>query len=205
MDLPQSLPARLYLLAYDVDKGRQTARAQIGLVLRAAALAELCLQGRLADDRDKVQVVSPQPVGDPVVDALLEQVATGSRKSWRLWIGRRERALIPAVRDQLEALGWLKIERRTILPDRIELRDAYKIKEYTAQVRQALTAPTPSGDAGVGALLALAAVGDVKSLVSHKDRRTYKRRLEELGDPVAPVVHGLKRALQTKRAAAASS
>ena len=48
--LPESLPARLYLLAYDTEKNRMTAGSQLGLVLRAAALADLYLTERLTDE-----------------------------------------------------------------------------------------------------------------------------------------------------------
>ncbi|MFL6056949.1 MAG: GPP34 family phosphoprotein, partial [Actinoallomurus sp.] len=56
MSLPRSLPARLYLLAYDLDKERMTSRTQLGLVLRAAALADLYLDRRLADEDGKARV-----------------------------------------------------------------------------------------------------------------------------------------------------
>jgi hypothetical protein len=38
MNLPDSLPARLYLLAYDTDKDRPTARSHLGLVLRPSPI-----------------------------------------------------------------------------------------------------------------------------------------------------------------------
>jgi hypothetical protein len=47
MELPESLPARVYLLAYDRRRQRLTARPQLGFLLRAAAMADLELGGRV--------------------------------------------------------------------------------------------------------------------------------------------------------------
>jgi hypothetical protein len=55
MTLPESLPARLYLLAYDTEKNRVTAQSQLGLVLRGAALADLYLTGRVTDENGKAR------------------------------------------------------------------------------------------------------------------------------------------------------
>jgi Golgi phosphoprotein 3 (GPP34) len=78
MELPESLPARLYLLAYDRRRQRLTARTQLGYVLRAAALADLELRGNLTDQDGKARVAGDRVVADPVLDAVLQEIA-GSR------------------------------------------------------------------------------------------------------------------------------
>ena len=52
---PESLPAQLYLLAYDPRRERLTARTQLGYLMRAAALTDLRLGGHIADQEDIVR------------------------------------------------------------------------------------------------------------------------------------------------------
>jgi hypothetical protein len=203
MNFPESLPARLYLLAFDTEKGRLTSRSQLGLVLRAAALADLYLDGRLADDGGKVQATGTGPVGDPVLDDVLQETADGSRRSWHRSVGRHERRTVRAVRDQLEAGGWFTIEHRALLPDRIELREAYRVRQYADSVKAALREPAARVDSRVAAVLALAANGEVKALLPRHERREHRDRLAELADGIAPVADGLKKALRSQRAAMA--
>jgi hypothetical protein len=72
---PESLPGQLYLLAYDPRKERLTARTQLGYLMRAAALTELRLRGHIADEGRKVRVTNPGGVADPVLGAVLREVA----------------------------------------------------------------------------------------------------------------------------------
>jgi hypothetical protein len=72
---PESLPGRLYLLAYDPRKERLTARTQLGYPMRAAALTEVRLRGHIADEGRKVRVTNPGGVADPVLGAVLREVA----------------------------------------------------------------------------------------------------------------------------------
>ena len=48
-------------------------------MLRAAALADLYLDGRLADDKGKARVVDTGPTGDPVLDEVLQDIAGRER------------------------------------------------------------------------------------------------------------------------------
>lgn len=203
MDLPRSLPARLYLLAYDPKKDRLTARFQLGAVLRAAALADLYLDRRLADDGGRPRVASvTRPAPDPVLDAVLTQIAGARPRSWRHWVAKDERRIVRAVRDQLEAERWIRVDRRRILPDRVRLRERRPVERYAARVRAALR-PASDPDPRDAAALVLAAAGELTPVITRRGRREHGRRLEELADPAWPVVRALKKALQQKRAAAA--
>src|ERR1700761_5939755 len=102
MTLPESLPARLYLLAYDIKKNRVTARSRLGLVLRAAALADLYLAGRVTDENGKARLTGDRhPTGDPLLDAMLQQLAEQRPRSWQGWISSGQPA-VRTVRAQLE-------------------------------------------------------------------------------------------------------
>jgi hypothetical protein len=206
MNLPESLPARMYLLAYDTEKNRMTSRSQLGLVLRAAALADLYLSERLADDRGKARVADPRPTGDPLLDDLMGQIAAANRpRSWHRWIGRQEHGAVRTVREQLEAARCLKVEHRAILPDRVELRDRHTVKQYADEVRAALRKPAARAEPRTAAVLALAARGEIKTVLSRHDRREYRERLDELAVYTGPVADELRKALRSKRASAASS
>ncbi len=205
MNLPDSLPARMYLLAYDTEKNRLTSRTQLGLVVRAAALAELSLRQRLADDGGRARVVGADPTGDEILDEILQDMSAGKPRAWHRWVGRQEHRASRAVRSQLEAAGWLKVEHRALLPDKVELREAYKVKKYVTDLRTALQRPAGQVDPKDAAVLAIAWRGELGTVLSRAERRAYNLRLVELGDRTAPVADALKKALQSKRAAMASS
>lgn len=67
MGLPGSLAQRVYLLAYDPDKGRVGMFTEVGAMLRAAALADLYLNGHLVDERGRAIVNGRPTVSDPVL------------------------------------------------------------------------------------------------------------------------------------------
>jgi hypothetical protein len=202
MEFPRSLPAGLYLLAYDTRRNRLTARSQLGLVLRAAALAELYLDELVTDDGGRARAARSGPAGDPVLDAVLAEIAGGKPQRWHRLVGRRERQTVRAVRDQLAAARWLRVERRTFLPDRVELRQPYHVKRHADRLRTALREPAAHTDARTAAVLALAANGHVSSVLTRAQRREHRRRLAQLAEPTGPVAAALKKALRAKRAVA---
>jgi len=205
MTVPESLPARMYLLAYDTEKNRLTSRAELGLVLRAAALTDLYLSRRLADENGRPQAAGGGPTGDPLLDDIVQQIADHRPKAWYWWVGRKEHGTVRAVRDQLEAGHHIKVDRRTLLPDRIELRDRRAVKQYADSVRAALRQPAARAEPRTAALLALAAPGEVKTVVSRRERREQRQRLDELAVYTGPVADALKKALRSRRAASASA
>jgi hypothetical protein len=203
MKLPEPLPARLYLLAYDTERGRLTSRSQLGLVLRAAALTDLYLAERLTDDRGRPRVAGTGSVGDPVLDDLYRQIARNRTRSWQRWIGRQEHRTARLVRDGLEAARCIRVERRRVLPDRIELLDPRAVKEYADGVRAALGRPAARVDPRTAAVLALAARGEIRTVLTRQERRKHWKRLDTLAVHTGPVADALRRALRAKRAAAA--
>ncbi len=83
---PDSLAAQLFLLAVDPGRRRLTGRGELGYVLRAAALVELQLSGHLVDDGGRPSASGGPPVPDPLLDAVLRQVAADPRRRWRYWV-----------------------------------------------------------------------------------------------------------------------
>lgn len=206
MTLPESLPARLYLLTYDTDKNRMTCRSQLGLVLRAAALAELYLAGHVTDEGGKARASGdPRPTGDPLQDEMLQQIAEHRPRSWHRWIGRGESGAVRTVRARLEADRCVTVRHRAILPDRVEPRDRRDVKRYAEQLRAELRRPAARTEPRTAAALALAARGEITTVLSRRERREHKRHLDELAVYTGPIADALRKALRSKRAAAATA
>jgi hypothetical protein len=204
MTLPESLPARLYLLAYDTEKNRVTAQSQLGLVLRAAALADLYLAGRVTDEDGKVRATGDRrPTGDPLLDEMLQQLAEHRPRSWQGWIAHGQPA-IRTVRTQLEAGLCIRVEHRRILPDRVELRDRPAVRRYADEVRAELRGPASRTEPRTAAVLALAARGEISTVISRSERREHRQHLDELAVCTGPIADALRKAWRERRAQMAS-
>ncbi len=111
-----SLPARLYLLAWDTTKLKVTDAAHLPHIVRAGALTELAQRGLLADVDGIATPTDPDAqTGDPVLDGLLELVEESRPHSWKTWVGLRARVTLDAVRAQLAADGYLRAEKTRVL------------------------------------------------------------------------------------------
>ena len=205
MTLPESLPARLYLLAYDIKKNRVTARSQLDLVLRAAALADLYLAGRVTDENGKVRATGDlRPTGDPLLDEVLQQLAEHRPRSWRGWIAHGQ-AAVRTVRTQLEAGRIIRVEHRMILPDKVELLDRTAVARYGSELRAELRRPVSRVDPRAAAVLALAARGEIATVISRSERREHRQYLDELAVYTGPIADALRKAWQSKKAQQASA
>ncbi|GAA0282034.1 GOLPH3/VPS74 family protein [Cryptosporangium japonicum] len=212
------LPARLFLLAYDPKKQRIAGAWHLGAVLRAAALAELQSGGHLADENGRVVVTHHRhpdhgdPVlADPFLRTVLDEVAASPKpRKWAHWIGRRNSAAVKAVREQLDADHTIKAERRRafgVVPYwTVALRDTRARTRFAESARRALRGGEPLDrlDRRDAAVVALAANGELRTVVSGADKRKYKPRLKAMGELVGPVAKGLKSAVQASQAAAAA-
>ena len=204
MTLPESLPARLYLLAYDTGKNRVTAQSQLGLVLRAAALADLYLAGRVTDENGKARVTGDRrPTGDPLLDEVLQQLAEHRPRSWQGWIAHGQPA-VRTVRTQLEAGLCILVEHRRIRPDRVDLRDRPAVQRYADEVRAELRRPASRTEPRTAAVLALAARGEISTVISRSERREHRRYLDELAVCTGPIADALRKAWRAKQAQMAS-
>lgn len=204
MTLPESLPARMYLLAYDAGKNRMTAHSRLGLVLRAAALTDLYLAGRVTDENGKARVAGDQrPAGDPLLDEMLRQLAEHRPRSWQGWIAHGKPA-IRTVSAQLEADLRIRVEHRRILADRVELRDPYVVQQYADELRAELRRPASRPAPRTAAVLALADRGEITTLISRSERREHRQRLDELAVSTGPIADALRKAWRARQAQQAS-
>jgi hypothetical protein len=196
------LAARLFLLAYDPQRGRLTARSKLGKVLRAAALTDLQLTGNLADDNGRARLTTAAAPADPVLAGVLEDIRAVGPRKWRHWIDRRPRVIIRAVRDDLERSHLIRVEPHRILglipADRISLRHPLIRRQILQSARDTLR---PSRlvsrvDLRDAAVVVLASTADLRTVVSKDQRSRHKDRLAQLAVRVGPTVPALKRSLQ---------
>ena len=105
-------------------------------------LTDLYLTGHLADDEGR-----PCPVGvtrpdDPVLRAALDEIGANEPKGWMQAVARDQRKVPGLVRSQLEAGGWLWVQRRRVLgiipSARLRLHDEDLVSGLADQVTAAL-------------------------------------------------------------------
>ncbi|MFF5608087.1 GPP34 family phosphoprotein [Streptomyces cellulosae] len=181
---PLSLPARLCLLAWDLDPTRAAP------VVRAGALADLARRGLLVDDDG---IATPRDLdsrtGDPALDGLLELVSESFPHGWRTWVTLHARHTLDAVREHLVAEGVLRAEKHRVLGvfpsvDHV-LADTARADALRAEAREVLSgAVTP--DETTATVLTLAAAADLP-IVSSGTLPTV---------PMAPALAGLLHELE---------
>lgn len=200
MPLPASLAQRVYLLAHDPAKGRVRIGTHLGAMLRAGALADLYLAGHLSDLRGRATVAGRRPPGDPLLAALLEEIAGSRPRKWQHWIGRRHRATIGTVRRQLGDGGWARLQPYKILglfpATRVTPRDPRVRTELLSRLKRALRAPVDRVDPGDAALVTIVATAKLDLVLDRATRRDSKRRIQQLTGFTGPIGPALHRSIQ---------
>ncbi|AVH55258.1 MULTISPECIES: GOLPH3/VPS74 family protein [Streptomyces] len=204
-----SLPARLYLLAWDTTRLKVTGATHLHHLVRAGALTELAQRGLLVDDDGIVTPVDADSrTGDAVLDGLLELVAESRPRKWKAWVTvRAARDTLDAVRAQLALEGYLRPEKKRVLglfPSvEYKLEQVSAVDALHAEARQVLEGPLPVAEVSDrdAALIALAAAAELRSLVPTKDRKLHKTRIEALNERSGAATPALAKAIQEVRAA----
>ncbi|NUK52798.1 GPP34 family phosphoprotein, partial [Streptomyces lunaelactis] len=117
-----ALPEELLLLALDPVTGRRHVnRRYLQYGLAGAALAELELQGRVAETRGKVTVVNPLPPQDPLSAQILASLPAPGKSRFgdgiraRSWVRRTGRDIEELCLHHLVQRGALRMETRRFL------------------------------------------------------------------------------------------
>lgn len=201
MDLPQTLHGQLYLLAFDRDQHRFDGDnlSLFGFALRAAMMTDLYLTGYLQDKDDKPHRLSDTPPNDPVLRAAFHQIRG---TDWARLIAENQGKAPHVVRDQLQATGWLHVQRHRILglipTTRVTLYDKDIVSILAHQVTEALRnaihgRPADPRPLAVGLLGVL---GQMPSVFSYEECARHRQELRELTlAAIAPIV-GLHQAIQ---------
>jgi hypothetical protein len=193
-----SLPARLYLLAWDDTLGAEAVAG--ARPVRAGALAALAQRGLLTDeDGIATPVDLDSETGDAALDGLLELVRESRPHPWRSWVTLHARVTSDAVREQLAADGRLRAERKRVLGvfPSVEhvLESETVLHELRQETREALKGPLPVAEipAPEATAAALAAAAKLPALPEEGDAARVTELIERSG--AAGVVRELYEAL----------
>ncbi|MFD5630714.1 MULTISPECIES: GPP34 family phosphoprotein [unclassified Streptomyces] len=203
-----SLPARLYLLSWDTAKLKVTGATHLHHLVRAGALTELAQRGLLSDVEGIATPVDPDAhTGDLVLDGLLELIEESRPRKWKAWVTLRARVTLDAVRAQLAAEGYLRAEKKRVLglfPSvEYELERVSAVDALREDARRVLAGPESVADVSErdAAVVALAAAAELRTLVSGKDRKLHKDRIEQLTERSGAAAPALKKVIQEVRTA----
>jgi hypothetical protein len=207
---PLSLPAHLYLLAWDTSKSEVTGVTRIPQLVRAGALTELAQRGLLVDDDGIATPVDlDASTGDAVLDGLLELVRESRPHRWRSWVTLHTRITVDAVREQLAAGGWLRARKRRALglfpTVEYDLALPAAVEALQEEARQVLRGPVPAVDISDrdAAVVALAAAAGLRTLLPRKE--SHDARVEELIERSGQAAPTLRKVVHELRGAVAAA
>jgi len=194
MDSGQRLPARMYLLAYDLDKDRLSGRSWLDYVVQGAALTELLAEGLLIDTRTAVIPAVDGPA-DEVLGLVWRQAAGSRPQSWRGLLHEGQ-ATLAGLEDQLIQAGAFERKGRGLVA-----MDREAIATLQARARQILSGEAgEEGDAVLdAALVAVASVIPLRTVFGRRRRRQDRERVETLTRRVSLKAPGFDRTLQQMR------
>ncbi|MFI1767576.1 GPP34 family phosphoprotein [Streptomyces sp. NPDC020800] len=191
------LTCLMYLLAHDDAAEGPYDRSRTELLVRAAALVDLALRGRLGEDGGTVTVSGTEPTGDPVLDGILRDAAG---HGWKDLVRRHRRRTLTEVEDRLAAAGLLTVKapRTRFGTRRLTVTDRAVPAAFRARVSAALHGDSPAREvpAADAVLLALAAAGGVRSVVSRQDQKTFRARIDACTGSLAALAPGLEKAVR---------
>ncbi|WP_210587868.1 GPP34 family phosphoprotein [Streptomyces sp. GESEQ-35] len=202
-----SLPARLYLLAWDTTRNEVTGAAHLPYVVRAGALTELAQRGLLTDvDGIATPVDMDSRTGDAVLDGLLELVRESRPHRWRSWVKLHARVTLDAVREKLAADGYLAVMKKRVLGvfPSVEygVERAAVVEALREEARQVLEGPVPVAEVSDrdAAVVTLAVAGGLRMLVPRKERSRHEERVEALTERSGAAAPGLRTVVREVRA-----
>ena len=194
MDAGQKLPARMYLLAYDLDKDRPSGRAWLDYLVQGAALTELLAEGLLIDTGVTVIPAVDGPA-DEVLGLVWQQAAGGRPHAWRGLL-HQGRATLAAVEDQLIQSGAFERKGRGLVA-----MDREGIAALQARARQIMRGEAGEEGSAVldAALVAVASVIPLRTVCDRRRRRQDRERVDALTRRVSLKAPGFDRMLQQMR------
>ncbi|MFE4964507.1 GPP34 family phosphoprotein [Streptomyces sp. NPDC056660] len=191
------LACLMYLLAHDDAAEGPYDRSRTELLVRAAALTDLALRGRLGEDGGTVTVTGTRSTGDPVLDDVLRDAAG---HGWKHLVRRHRKRTLVQVEDRLAAAGVLTVKapRTRFGTRRLTVIDRTVPAALRARVSAVLhghgpVQEVPTADA---ALLALAAAGRIRSVVSRQDHTAFRARIDACTRSLAVLAPGLEKAVR---------
>ncbi|MDA0565296.1 GPP34 family phosphoprotein [Streptomonospora sp. S1-112] len=208
---PRSLPERLYLLSYDLDKKRLDAPSSLyrHQLLRGAALVELSLRGLVVDRGGKAaRGDGPEP-DDALLAGVLADVPAHRPRHWAGLLVREPGAAERTVRERLAEAGVVTVETRRllgVLPLRtVTPVDGAEVRLLRERVRDIVIGGDPAAaPAEDVALAVLALEGNMAHVLTWRERRDHKRAIAALNAHFDAMVPGVRSAVRLAVANATS-
>ncbi|OXY83972.1 GPP34 family phosphoprotein, partial [Streptomyces diastatochromogenes] len=145
-----------------------------------------------------VTVSGTEPTGNPVLDGVLHDAAAGH--SWKRLVRRHRKRTLTEVENRLAAAGLLTVKapRARFGTRRLTLTDRTVPAALRARVTAALHGDGPVQEipAADAALLALAAAGGIRSVLSRQDQKTFRARIDACTGSLAALAPGLEKAVR---------
>jgi hypothetical protein len=208
-----SLPQRLFLICYSVDKGKfeLTNLQGRGQLLRAAALTKLALDGLLkVEGRRAVRLPGELP-DDPFLAEVWRDVPAEKPKGWLSLVHNKAHKAEKPVREQLAATGAVTVRNEKwmgmVAVDRVTVDEPQQVRALQETVRRVVLDKPHPAEASTDELImaVLAAEVEVTSVLTHKERREHRQTLTALAEHFDTLVPRLRPALRdsylTSRAA----
>ena len=175
-------------------------------------LADLYLIGHLMDEAGR-----PSPAGitrpaDPVLRAALDDIGDNAPKDWMHAVARDHRNVPGIVGSQLEADGWLWVQRRRVLgiipcARLLLLQDDDLVRELAAHVVTALRNAI-AGRAAAERPLAvglIGALGQLPTVFDFDEASRHYSRLEDLVDCGVPPITGMRQVIDSDHRATSAN
>ena len=198
------------LLALRADRGTTVRGAWATQAIGGGILADLLLSERieLEGKRKLVTVTDDTPLGEPVLDSCLAQIATAKRRAAaQTWVSRMStRKVFHAAAARLCELGVLQMKSESVLllfSQRVYPEiDPIPERAIVDRLRDAIFTDRDDIDAQTAVLVSLASATELlKAHFAKKELRSRKARIEQLkaGDAIseatAKVIQGIQAAV----------
>ncbi|MEU8705512.1 GPP34 family phosphoprotein [Streptomyces sp. NPDC048565] len=199
-----TLPQRLYLLCYTVDKEKfELSNLQgRGQLLRAGTLTELAVAGLIGTEGGKVvrrAAVAPQ--GDPFLAEVWRDLPERP-KGWLSYVHNKAHRAEKPIRDQLADVGAITVRHEKKLGilgvDRAVVNDPQQVLALQRTVRDAVLGGSRPDAVPMDelAMAVLAAEVETSSVFTGKERRAHKQEFKALAERYDATVPGLRKALR---------
>ena len=194
MDTGQKLPARMYRLAYDLDKDKPSGRAWLDYLVQGAALTELLAEGLLIDTGVKV-IPAVEGPGDEILGLVWQQAAGRRPHGWRGLL-RQGKVTLAAVENQLTEAGAFERKGRGLVA-----MDREAIAALQAWARQIRSGEAGNEGSAVfdAALVTMASVVPLRTVFERRRKRQDRERIETLTRRVSLRAPGFDRMFQQMR------
>lgn len=210
--MPTTLPQRLYLLSYTVDKEKfEVHNIQFrGQKLRAAALAELTLRGFLAPENGKVIRKSTEPPSDPFLAEVFDDVPADKPRRWLSVLQPEAHKAESVIRGQLAESGEITIPDgakgsvlKPLAQHQVTVNDPNTIVALREWVRAPVISDRDPATVTDDDLIAtvLAAENDLGHVFSRSESREHKKTLKAFAGRFDEMIPGLRKGLVASIAA----